>query len=82
MGVGGFGYPVATAVNFKKHVYSVSKEAFEVKATGLFLETMGASRGISKFQSEPVIATSEPWDGKDGELIMEEEFDLDDIMNS
>mmetsp|Transcript_9213 Transcript_9213/g.33774 ORF Transcript_9213/g.33774 Transcript_9213/m.33774 type:complete len:437 (+) Transcript_9213:57-1367(+) len=83
MGVGGFGYPVATAINFKKNVFSVSKEAFDVKATAMFLETMAVARGgISEFQGEPKVVATEPWDGKDGELIVEEEFDLDDIMNS
>lgn len=37
-------------------------------------------KGILPFEGSPVIAKTEPWDGKDGEIIEEDEFSLEELM--
>lgn len=37
-------------------------------------------RGIVPLQSVPPVLSTEPWDGKDGHLIEEDEFSLDELM--
>lgn len=37
-------------------------------------------RGNVPLQSVPAIVSAEPWDGKDGSLIEEDEFSLDELM--
>lgn len=39
-------------------------------------------KGNVPLQSVPTVLTTEPWDGKDGELIEEDEFSLDELMGS
>jgi hypothetical protein len=37
-------------------------------------------RGIITMDGAPTVVQSEPWDGKDGVLIEEDEFSLEDLM--
>ena len=37
-------------------------------------------RGNVPLQSVPSVVTTEPWDGKDGSLMEEDEFSLDELM--
>lgn len=37
-------------------------------------------KGNVPLQSVPTVGSTEPWDGKDGELIEEDEFSLDELM--
>lgn len=39
-------------------------------------------KGNVPLQSVPTASTTEPWDGKDGELVEEDEFSLDELMGS
>ena len=36
--------------------------------------------GINCVGWDPQVATVAPWDGKDGQQVVEEEFSLDDLM--
>lgn len=37
-------------------------------------------KGNLPLNGAPTVVTSEPWDGKDGEEIVEDEFSLDELM--
>ena len=37
-------------------------------------------RGILPVDGAPTVVQTEPWDGKDGEIIEEDEFSLDELM--
>lgn len=37
-------------------------------------------KGNLPLDGSPVIVKSEPWDGKDGEVIEEDEFSLEELM--
>ena len=37
-------------------------------------------KGNLPLNSAPTVVPSEPWDGKDGEEIVEDEFSLDELM--
>lgn len=39
-------------------------------------------KGNVPLQSVPTVSTTESWDGKDGELVEEDEFSLDELMGS
>ena len=45
-----------------------------VKEAGL------GGKGNLPLESSPVIVKTEPWDGKDGEIIKEDEFSLEELM--
>eukprot|EP00899_Mesostigma_viride_P007599 jgi/Mesvir1/16840/Mv15733-RA.1 len=85
VGVGGFGYPAAVAVNPKKGVYVNMKTAFDKK---LVMEWM---KGVASGREKPVpleggrtelpaVATVQLWDGKDAAIEEEDEFDLEELM--
>ncbi|KAK9074078.1 hypothetical protein SSX86_006675 [Deinandra increscens subsp. villosa] len=81
VGVGGYGYPALVALNIKKGAYAPLRSAFErdqiiefVKAAGL------GGKGTLPLDGTPTIVKTEPWDGKDGEIIEEDEFSLEELM--
>lgn len=37
-------------------------------------------KGNLPLENAPVIAQTEPWDGKDGEILEEDEFSLEELM--
>ncbi|XP_076902373.1 protein disulfide isomerase-like 2-3 [Bidens hawaiensis] len=83
VGVGGYGYPALVALNIKKGAYAPLKSAFErdqiiefVKAAGL------GGKGTLPLDGTPAIATTEAWDGKDGEILEEDEFSLEELMGN
>ena len=84
VGIGGFGYPglviVSTAPKAK---YSVLTCPFEQDAILDFLKelTKGFNGQVSPIKGGklPKIDTIDPWDGKDGEMPVEEEIDLSDV---
>ncbi|KAG0631153.1 hypothetical protein M758_1G231400 [Ceratodon purpureus] len=81
VGVGGFGYPAMVALNVKKAVYAPLRGAFEQEPVMKFVSEAGkGGRGIVPLQSMPPVVTTEPWDGKDGSLIEEDEFSLEELM--
>ena len=85
VGVGGFGYPALVAVSPKKDMQASLKGAFSSDAIGDFVRglTTGSER-LSKLAGDTPstvhVESLSPWDGKDGVLNTEEEFDLSDLM--
>ncbi|XP_042397783.1 protein disulfide isomerase-like 2-3 [Zingiber officinale] len=81
VGVGGYGYPALVALNVKKGAYAPLKSAFQHDQIIEFLKEAGlGGKGNLPLQNAPTIVKIEPWDGKDGEIIEEDEFSLDELM--
>ncbi|KAF4396372.1 hypothetical protein G4B88_019172 [Cannabis sativa] len=81
VGVGGYGYPALVALNVKKSVYAPLKSAFELEHIIEFVRDAGrGGKGNLPLEGAPVIVKTEAWDGKDGEVIEEDEFSLEELM--
>ncbi|KAK4363247.1 hypothetical protein RND71_018488 [Anisodus tanguticus] len=81
VGVGGYGYPAMVALNVKKGVYAPLKGAFQRQPIIDFVKEAGlGGKGNLPLAATPSIVKNEPWDGKDGEIIEEDEFSLDELM--
>ncbi|KAI5653278.1 hypothetical protein M9H77_30465 [Catharanthus roseus] len=81
VGVGGYGYPALVALNVKKGAYAPLKSAFGRDQIIVFVKEAGqGGKGNLPLQSTPEIAKIEAWDGKDGQLIEEDEFSLEELM--
>ncbi|GAY55167.1 hypothetical protein CUMW_162320 [Citrus unshiu] len=81
VGVGGYGYPALVALNVKKGVYTPLKSAFELEHIVEFVKESGrGGKGNLPLDGTPSIVKTEPWDGKDGQIIEEDEFSLDELM--
>ncbi|XP_057505947.1 protein disulfide isomerase-like 2-3 [Actinidia eriantha] len=81
VGVGGYGYPALVALNVKKGAYAPLRSAFERDHIIEFVKEAGlGGKGNLPLESSPVIVKTEPWDGKDGEIIEEDEFSLEELM--
>ncbi|BBN09197.1 protein disulfide-isomerase A6 [Marchantia polymorpha subsp. ruderalis] len=82
VGVGGYGYPALVAVNTKKGLYNALRGAFELDAVVNFVKEAGrGGRGNVPLITSIVLDDTQPWDGKDGVLIEEDEFSLDELMS-
>lgn len=82
LGMGGFGYPAMAAVNARKMKYATLRGPFDSTGVDEFLRTVSVGRGSTspiKGAELPTIEESAPWDGKDGELPVEEDIDLSDV---
>ncbi|CAH2049985.1 unnamed protein product, partial [Iphiclides podalirius] len=80
--LGGFGYPAMAVVNAKKLKFSTLRGSFSESGINEFLRDLSFGRGQTapvKGAEMPKITTTEPWDGKDGELPPEEDIDLSDV---
>ncbi|VVD02520.1 protein disulfide-isomerase A6 homolog [Leptidea sinapis] len=80
--MGGFGYPAMAVVNAKKLKFSTLRGSFSETGINEFLRDLSFGRGQTapvRGAEMPKISTTEPWDGKDGELPPEEDIDLSDI---
>ncbi|XP_050343804.1 protein disulfide-isomerase A6 homolog [Nymphalis io] len=80
--LGGFGYPAMAVVNAKKLKFSTLRGSFSELGINEFLRDLSFGRGQTapvKGAEMPKILTTEPWDGKDGELPQEEDIDLSDV---
>ncbi|CAH0724569.1 unnamed protein product, partial [Brenthis ino] len=80
--LGGFGYPAMAVVNAKKLKFSTLRGSFSETGINEFLRDLSFGRGQTapvKGAEMPKIVTTEPWDGKDGELPPEEDIDLSDV---
>ncbi|XP_060537106.1 protein disulfide-isomerase A6 homolog [Cylas formicarius] len=80
--IGGFGYPAMAVINTKKMKYSILRGSFSKDGIYEFLRDLSYGKGNTapvKGQEIPKIASIEPWDGKDGELPVEEDIDLSDV---
>ncbi|OMP07536.1 Thioredoxin [Corchorus olitorius] len=81
VGVGGYGYPALVALNVKKGAYAPLKSAFELEHLIEFVKEAGrGGKGNLPLEGTPEIVKIEPWDGKDGEIIEEDEFSLEELM--
>lgn len=46
-----------------------------------FVKTAGlGGKGTLPLEGTPTVVKTEPWDGKDGEIIEEDEFSLEELM--
>ncbi|KAL7583148.1 protein disulfide isomerase-like 2-3 [Lactuca sativa] len=81
VGVGGYGYPALVALNIKKGAYAPLRSAFEKDQIIEFVKMAGlGGKGNLPLEGTPVVVKTEPWDGKDGEIIEEDEFSLEELM--
>ncbi|KAJ6794874.1 protein disulfide isomerase 8 precursor [Iris pallida] len=81
VGVGGYGYPALIALNVKKGVYAPLRSAFELDQVIEFVKEAGrGGKGNLPLGNMPTVVPTEPWDGKDGEIIEDDEFSLEDLM--
>ncbi|KAL5865289.1 hypothetical protein ACOSQ3_002803 [Xanthoceras sorbifolium] len=81
VGIGGYGYPALVALNVKKGVYAPLKSAFELDHIAEFVKEAGrGGKGNLPLDGAPSIVKTEPWDGKDGQIIEEDEFSLEELM--
>lgn len=80
--IGGFGYPAMAVINVKKMKYSLLRGAFSKEGINEFLRDLSYGRGSTapvRGGELPKIGKIEVWDGKDGELPMEDDIDLSDV---
>ncbi|KAF9591394.1 hypothetical protein IFM89_004079, partial [Coptis chinensis] len=69
------------ALNVKKGAYAPLRSAFELDQIIEFVKEAGrGGKGNLPLESSPMIVETEPWDGKDGEIIEEDEFSLEELM--
>ncbi|CAI9090141.1 OLC1v1024844C1 [Oldenlandia corymbosa var. corymbosa] len=81
VGVGGYGYPAMVALNLKKGVYAPLKSAFGRDQIIEFVKEAGlGGKNNLALEGTPSITLTEPWDGKDGQILEEDEFSLDELM--
>lgn len=81
VGVGGYGYPALVALNVKKGVYAPLKSAYELDHIVEFVKEAGrGGKGNLPLDGAPTIVKTELWDGKDGQIIEEDEFSLEELM--
>ncbi|XP_041950346.1 protein disulfide-isomerase A6 [Alosa sapidissima] len=82
LGIGGFGYPAMAAINARKMKFALLRGSFSETGIHEFLRDLSMGRGSTSTVGGgalPKIYTVEPWDGKDGELPVEDDIDLSDI---
>eukprot|EP00066_Takifugu_rubripes_P006813 XP_003971872.1 PREDICTED: protein disulfide-isomerase A6 isoform X1 [Takifugu rubripes] len=82
LGIGGFGYPAMAAINTRKMKYALLKGSFSETGIHDFLRELSVGRGSTATfggGAMPNIQSVDAWDGKDGQLPEEEEYDLSDV---
>ncbi|XP_036398209.1 protein disulfide-isomerase A6 [Megalops cyprinoides] len=82
LGIGGFGYPAMAAINARKMKFALLKGSFSETGIHEFLRDLSMGRGSTASVGGgvlPKIHAVEPWDGKDGELPVEDDIDLSDV---
>ncbi|XP_064597005.1 protein disulfide-isomerase A6-like [Liolophura sinensis] len=82
LGIGGFGYPAMAAVNSRKAKFALLKGSFSEQGLNEFLRDLSFGRGSTaplKNAKLPTVVKTEPWDGKDGVLEVEDDIDLSDV---
>ncbi|XP_075992575.1 protein disulfide-isomerase A6 homolog CaBP1 [Anticarsia gemmatalis] len=80
--LGGFGYPAMAVVNAKKLKFSTLRGSFSETGINEFLRDLSFGRGQTapvRGAEMPKVVSTDPWDGKDGELPPEEDIDLSDV---
>lgn len=82
LGIGGFGYPAMAAINTRKMKFALLRGSFSENGIHEFLRELSVGRGSTATfggGAMPKIHAVEPWDGKDGQLPVEEDYDLSDV---
>ncbi|XP_060947049.1 protein disulfide-isomerase A6 isoform X1 [Limanda limanda] len=82
LGIGGFGYPAMAAINTRKMKFALLRGSFSETGIHEFLRELSVGRGSTATLGGgvmPKIHAVESWDGKDGQLPVEEDYDLSDI---
>ncbi|XP_077147547.1 protein disulfide-isomerase A6 isoform X1 [Ranitomeya variabilis] len=82
LGIGGFGYPAMAAINARKMKFALLKGSFSEQGINEFLRELSFGRGSTSpvgGGAIPKINSVEAWDGKDGELPVEDDIDLSDV---
>ncbi|XP_063078522.1 protein disulfide-isomerase A6 [Engraulis encrasicolus] len=82
LGIGGFGYPAMAAINSRKMKFALLRGSFSETGIHEFLRDLSMGRGSTSTVGGgalPKVHSVEPWDGKDGELPVEEDYDLSDF---
>ncbi|XP_071776349.1 protein disulfide-isomerase A6 [Centroberyx gerrardi] len=82
LGIGGFGYPAMAAINARKMKFALLKGSFSETGIHEFLRDLSVGRGSTATVGGgalPKIDAVEAWDGKDGELPVEDDYDLSDV---
>lgn len=81
--VGGYGYPAFIALNPSKEKFASLKSGFEKEHVKEFMDNVRRGQEpvvpIKGDVSAAKVVTTNAWDGKDGEEIIEEEFSLEDL---
>nr|XP_054755172.1 protein disulfide-isomerase A6 homolog [Lytechinus pictus] len=79
--IGGFGYPAMAVMNVRKKKFSILRGSFDKAGIDEFLRSISVGRGSTQSLRDglPEIQTVEAWDGKDGQLPVEDDIDLSDI---
>ncbi|XP_031105497.1 protein disulfide isomerase-like 2-3 [Ipomoea triloba] len=83
VGVGGYGYPALVVLSVKNQVYAPLKSSFQHDHIKEFVREIGELGGRGRnlpLAGTPTIVKTEPWDGKDGEMMEEDEFSLEELM--
>nr|XP_029486815.1 protein disulfide-isomerase A6-like [Oncorhynchus nerka] len=81
LGIGGFGYPAMTAINARKMKFALLKGSFSETGIHEFLRDLSVGRGSTATVGGgalPKINSVDAWDGKDGELPVDD-YDLSDV---
>ncbi|GAB6018890.1 Protein O-glucosyltransferase 2 [Chamberlinius hualienensis] len=84
LGIGGFGYPAMAAVNSRKARYALLRGSFSLDGIGSFLKELAYGKASTipfKGNDLPKVVATEPWDGKDGHLDVEEPYSDDDLKD-
>jgi len=81
LGIGGFGYPALAVVNVRKKVFVHLKGSFSKEGVDELLKSIAVGRGRTEKLTAalPTLSDAPQWDGKDGELPAEEDYDLSDF---
>lgn len=80
--LGGSGYPTMAAVNYKKLKYTPLRLSFSKQGIHEFLRDISYGKGSTapvRGAAVPKVLTVDAWDGKDGQMPVEEDIDLSDI---
>eukprot|EP00088_Acartia_fossae_P014674 TRINITY_DN1788_c0_g1_i10.p1 TRINITY_DN1788_c0_g1~~TRINITY_DN1788_c0_g1_i10.p1 ORF type:complete len:435 (-),score=163.69 TRINITY_DN1788_c0_g1_i10:843-2147(-) len=80
--VGGFGYPAMVVISQKKMKFSILTGSFSYDGINEFLRDLSYGKGRTnpvRGAKLPKIAGVEAWDGKDGEMPVEDDIDLSDV---
>ncbi|XP_075869575.1 protein disulfide-isomerase A6 [Nelusetta ayraudi] len=82
LGIGGFGYPAMAAINTRKMKFALLRGSFSETGIHEFLRELSVGRGSTdtlRGGALPKIHAVDAWDGKDGQLPVEDDYDLSDV---